>query len=78
MEIAKRILKRNLGHLTARVVFAVPFGELDRIEEAQAEAVEILLCGPQYSPEVMTQRMPRTDQKSLNRYIKGLRQAGSE
>ena len=76
MAIAKRILTHNPEHLTARILLAVIYSELDCVEEAQAEAAEILRISPQYSLEVMQQRMPQKDQASLNRYVEGLRKAG--
>ena len=78
MEIAKRILTHNPDHPTAHVLLAVIYSELDRMQEAQAEAAQILRISPQYSLEAVKQRMPQKDQASLRRYIEGLRKAGLE
>ena len=78
LAIAKRILTRNPDHLTAHVLLTVIYSELDRLEEARAEAAEILRISPHYSLEVMMQRMPQKDQASLRRYVEGLRKAGLE
>jgi adenylate cyclase len=78
MDSAKRILTRNPDHLTAHVLLAVIYSELDRMQEAQAEAAQILRISPQYSLAVMKQHMPQKDQASLDHYIEGLRKAGLE
>lgn len=76
--IAKRILIRNPDHQTAHVLLTVIYSELDRLEEARAEAAEILRISPHFSLEAIKQRMPQKDQAALRRYIEGLRKAGLE
>jgi adenylate cyclase len=58
------------------VNLAACYVELGRLEEAQAEAAEILRLSPNFSLEVHRQSSPYKDPATLERYIDGLRKAG--
>ncbi len=55
---------------------AILYGELGRIEEAGAEAVEILKLAPNFSVEVYGQRAPHRDPARTERDMAALRKAG--
>jgi len=79
-EEAIPILKRNLArypnNLAAHGNLIVDYTELGREDEARAEAAEVLRISPQFSLEVMLQRVPQKDETWRNRYITDARKAG--
>jgi tetratricopeptide (TPR) repeat protein len=72
----KRVVMRNPDQITAHLLLAVIYSELGREEEARAEVAEILRISPQYSLEVVKQRIPYKDPVSLERQVAALRKAG--
>ncbi len=72
----KRVVMRNPDQITAHLLLAVIYSELGREEEARAEVAEILRISPQYSLEVVRQRIPYKDPVSLERQVAALRKAG--
>jgi adenylate cyclase len=59
------------------VNLAACYVELGRLEEAQAEAAEILRLSPNFSLEVhRRQSVPYKDPAVLERYVNSLRKAG--
>jgi hypothetical protein len=57
---------------------AVAYIELNRTEEAQAEAAEILRISPHFSLKAEGERMALQDQALQERYLNDLRKAGLE
>jgi len=72
----KRVLNRNPSFWITRAYLATSYIELDREEEAQAEAAEVLRINPMLSLEVLRQREPYKDQAVLERLFDALRKAG--
>jgi adenylate cyclase len=72
----KRVVMRNPDQITAHVLLAVIYSELGREEEARTEVAEILRISPQYSLQVVRQRIPYKDPVSLERQVAALRKAG--
>ena len=68
---------RNLAILyAAHLELAILYSELDRIEEAEAEAQEVLKLVPHFSVEVYGQRVPYSDPAQAERDVAALRKAG--
>jgi adenylate cyclase len=74
--IQNRILARNPNYWAAHLSLAGIYSELDREEEARAEAAEILRIVPNFSPEAFMQRLPFKDPAVLERTLAALRKAG--
>ena len=72
----KKALTRNPDLLPAHQFLAIIYSELGREEEARAEAAEVLRISPNYSLEVLRQRLPYKDPAELERSLDGLRKAG--
>jgi tetratricopeptide (TPR) repeat protein len=72
----KRALTRNPNILPAHLGLAICYAELGRLEEARAEAAEVLRLNPKYSLEVLRQLSPYKDQAVLERMLAALRKAG--
>jgi TolB-like protein len=71
----KRVLARTPDFLGAHAVLAVVYSELGRLEEAQAEAAEVLRINPSFSLEVWRQNLPHKEAE-VERMLAGLRKAG--
>jgi len=56
--------------------FAVCYAELNRLEEARAEVVEVLQINPNFSLEGYKFFWPMKDQKVMGRTLAALRKAG--
>jgi hypothetical protein len=52
------------------------YAELGRLEEARAEAAEVLRLNPNFSLEVLRQKIPYKDPAFLERYLAAQRKAG--
>ena len=72
----QRVLSRNPDHLHAHVNLLAAYSESGQEAEARAEAAEILRINPNYSLEVLGQRLPFKDQAELERLLTALRKAG--
>ncbi len=73
---AKKILALNPNFVPAHLMLANCYAQLDRMEEAHAEAAEVLRLAPYYSLEVAKQSLPFKDPAVLEREIAALRKAG--
>ena len=71
----KKALTRNPDFLPAHAILAAIYSELGREEEARAEAAEVLQISPNFSLEVLRQRLPYKDPADLERFLDGLRKA---
>ena len=67
---------RNPNYLPAHRELAVVYSELGQEKEAGAEAVEVLRISPNFSIEVLRQRLPFKNQAESERYLAALRKAG--
>ena len=72
----KKALTRNPNLLPAHQFLATIYSGLGRKEEARAEVAEILRISPNFSLEVLRQRLPYKDPADLERVLAGLRKAG--
>jgi adenylate cyclase len=73
---AKQILARQPNAPPTYFMLAYSYAQLDRLEEARAEAAEVLRLNPKFSLEVHRQRVPIKDPALLERHIAALRKAG--
>jgi len=76
IEKFKRVLGRNPHFLPAHIYMAASYSELERPEEAQAEAAEVVRQGSQIPIEEVRQKLPYKDQAVLGRLFDSLRKAG--
>ncbi len=72
----KRVLNLNPDLWVAHAQLTIIYSELGRDEEARAEAAELLRVSPNFSLEVMKQRLPVKDPVEVERYISAMRKAG--
>jgi len=72
----KKALTHNSNYSPAHQFLAAIYSELGREEEARAEVAEILRISPNFSLEVLRQRLPYKDPADLERFLDGLRKAG--
>ncbi len=72
----KRALLHNPDFLAPHILLAIIFSESGRMEEARAEAAEILRINPGYSLEVMKETIPSKDEERLKTCLGALRKAG--
>ncbi|MBI3247073.1 MAG: adenylate/guanylate cyclase domain-containing protein [Deltaproteobacteria bacterium] len=72
----KKILVLNPNFVFAHVNLAICYAELGRLEEARAEAAEVLRLNPKYSLEVWRQITPFKDPTVSERLAAALRQVG--
>jgi tetratricopeptide (TPR) repeat protein len=72
----QRTIGRNPDFLYARLWLAASYAELDRTEEAKAEAAVALRISPDLSCLRLVQRLPLKDAAVLARLVEGMRKAG--
>ncbi|MBI3757862.1 MAG: tetratricopeptide repeat protein [Deltaproteobacteria bacterium] len=76
VSVLQRAIVRNPDYLAAHMLLAVVFYDLSRNEEARAEAAEVLRINPQYSLDLVRQRMPIKDPTALAHFMTALEGAG--
>jgi adenylate cyclase len=72
----KKVLILNPDFVPAHSNLVLCYAELGRLEEARAEAAEILRLVPNYSLEVVRQSVPYKDPAVIERYLAAARKAG--
>jgi tetratricopeptide (TPR) repeat protein len=72
----KRAISRNPDHLAAHEHAAAVYAHLGRLDEARAEAAEVLRLRSNFSIQREAERLPYRDQAVLRRLVDGLRAAG--
>jgi adenylate cyclase len=72
----KRVLTHYPNLLLAYTGLAATYGALGREEEARTEGAEILRLSPNFSLEVVRQRIPSKDPTQAERFLDHLRKAG--
>ena len=70
------LARRSSYHLFVHLNLAAAYSELDRTEEARAEAAEVLRINPNFSVEVYGQITSQKDQAITERTLAALRKAG--
>jgi tetratricopeptide (TPR) repeat protein len=76
MAALEKARTRNPNFLAIHLNLAFIYSELDREEEARAEAVEVLKINPHFSLETWTQNALYKDPADLERMLAALRKAG--
>jgi adenylate cyclase len=76
LETLKKALPLTPNWLPAHVSLAALYSELGREEEARAEAAEVLRISPNFSLEVLRQRVPSRDLAETERSLAALRKVG--
>jgi adenylate cyclase len=74
--VLKKALPLNPDFLPIHYFLAISYSELDRQEEARTEVAAVLRISPNYSLEVLRQRLPYKDPAVLERITAALRKAG--
>ncbi|MBI3799504.1 MAG: tetratricopeptide repeat protein, partial [Deltaproteobacteria bacterium] len=74
--VLKKALPLNLDFMPNHYFLAVSYSELDRQEEARTEVAAVLRINPNFSLEVLRQRLPYKDPAVLERITAALRKAG--
>jgi len=72
----KKVLTLNPNFMPSHGNLAICYAELDRLEEARAEAAEVQRLVPNVSLEVSKQFLPYKDPAALERHLAALRKAG--
>ena len=72
----ERLLSRTPDMPVAHRILAILYTELGREREARAEITELLRISPDFSLEVLQQRLPFKDPTEIERYVAALRKAG--
>jgi len=76
---SKHAVRQNLEHAGAyftHIALAALYADLGRVEEAKAEAAEILKLVPNFSVDVWGERNPMKDGEQVERDMAALRKAG--
>ncbi|MGH8595189.1 MAG: tetratricopeptide repeat protein, partial [Gammaproteobacteria bacterium] len=71
-----RVITRNPDHITAHLLLAVTYTEVDRLDDAHKEIAEILRINPSYSLAHVRERSPYKDLATRGRMISALERAG--
>lgn len=74
--VFKGIIASKPNYLPVRIRLAMIYGEMGRIDQAQAEVAEILRLNPQASIQGLAQRLPYVDRALKERHLDALRMAG--
>jgi adenylate cyclase len=74
--LLRNVLDRNPVHAGARHLLTAIYGQLDRLDEAEWEAAELLAANPGFSIAKEAERARYQRVEDRNRYINGLRKAG--
>jgi adenylate cyclase len=72
----QKVLSRNRNLLDSHLILTISYSELNREEEARAEASEVLRVSPTYSLDVLRQTWPYKDPADMERTLAALRKAG--
>jgi TolB-like protein/cytochrome c-type biogenesis protein CcmH/NrfG len=72
----KRVLSRNPNFLAAHAQLLAAYSESGQEAEARAKAAEVLWLSPNFSLEVLGQRLPFKDQAESERLLAALRKGG--
>jgi adenylate cyclase len=72
----KQLLQRQPNNIGVHLTLAATFAEMGKMEEARAEATEVLRINPKYTVEGVRRRSLWKDQAEKDRYIDALRKAG--
>jgi adenylate cyclase len=73
--IFKKLIRREPDHLPAHLGLAATYVMVGRMEEARAEAAEVLRIDPQFSVERFAKAMPYK-QKMIDQLVESWRKAG--
>lgn len=72
----QKALSHNRNLLESHLILTISYSELEREEEARAEAAEVLRLSPTFSLDVVGQTWPYKDPADLERTLAALRKAG--
>jgi len=72
----QKVLSRNRNFLDSHLILTISYSELNREEEARAEASEVLRLSPTYSLDVLRQTWACKDRADMERMFAALRKAG--
>jgi adenylate cyclase len=73
---AKKALDRTPDNLWANVFLAATYSQAGRLDEARAQAVEVLRVQPKFSTESFGKKMPFKYKADADRFINALRKSG--
>jgi len=69
-------VEKHPDFLPSRIILALVYSEMNREEEARAEAAQIMKRSPETSLEVLKRNLPFKDPEVLKRVLEALRKAG--
>jgi len=72
----KKAIQQQPDHMFAHLGLAVCYVRLNRQEDANAEAAEVLRINPKFSVERLSKNLQFKDQAAKQRHIDGMRKAG--
>jgi adenylate cyclase len=72
----RRVISRSPDFLYAQLFLAAVYAQLGRMEEAKAEAAEVLRINPRLWTQRRAELLPYKDAAALARLVEGLRKAG--
>jgi adenylate cyclase len=74
--VCRQLLQREPNHVLAHLTLAATFVEMEKMEEARAEIIEVLRIDPKYTVKVVPRSFPWKDQAEIDLLIDSLRKAG--
>jgi adenylate cyclase len=72
----KKALNRAPNDIIAHLALTTAYSWANRLEEARAQAAEVLRINPEFSVKQRARTLPYKNQADLERYLDGLRKAG--
>jgi adenylate cyclase len=72
----KRSIQRAPGYTVAHIGLVIAYSSMGRVEEARAEAAEVLRIDPKFSLDYFAKTVPLKDQAQIDKGIDILRKAG--
>ena len=76
LEVLDRALIRDPDFPSTHIVLAIIYGKTGKDKEARAEVAEILRINPNFSMELLRERIPYKDQATSEELLETLRKAG--
>ena len=74
--VCKQLLQREPNYLIAHLTLAATLAEMEEMEEARAQIIEVLRIAPKYNVKAVARSFPWKDQAEIDRLIDSLRKAG--
>jgi adenylate cyclase len=76
LAICKQVIQQEPDYIFPHLTLAATYAELEKTEEARAEAAEVLRINPKFTLRVVPRSFPWKDQAEIDRLTDSLRKAG--